>query len=153
MVDFIGSFNKGQEAAKKAEDNKDEIDSVFEIMNQQLGDASEGKLKVEIIFKSNPFLDFLTVAAKSASSGSYWAIAALNPLAESYAPKEIAKWKSDPNGYPCLVITDAEEMYCEDKAALEKALSYLLARPEVGKIFRSVMNQKRKVESDSQPDR
>ncbi len=151
MVDFIGSFKKGQDAAQKAEDNKDEIESVFENMNQQLGEASSGRLRVEIIFKSNPFIEFLSVAAKSNSNGSYWALAALNPQAESYSPKEIAKWKPDPNGYPCLVITDDEEMYCEDKVALEKALSCLLTRPDVGKAFRTVMNQKQKVEVDNQP--
>ncbi|WP_139831488.1 MULTISPECIES: hypothetical protein [unclassified Pseudomonas] len=152
MVDFISSFNKGQDAAKKAEANKDEIDSVFDNMNKQLGEASSGALKVDIVFKSNPFMDFLSVTSKSKAGGSYWALAAVNPLAESYEPKEIAKWKADQNGYPCLVITDAEEIYCEDKSALEKALSSLLARPEVGKVFRLVMNQKQKLEIDNEPE-
>lgn len=146
MVDFIGSFNKGQDAAIQAEKNKDEIDSVFDVMNLQLSEVSAGRLKVEIKLKSNPLFGLLAITGNAQDKGAYWALVASNPLAASFSPKEIAKWKSDPNGYPCQVITDVEEVYCEDRAALERALKYLLASPEVGKKFKEVMGQKLKDE-------
>ncbi|MCD5993629.1 hypothetical protein KDX38_08345 [Pseudomonas sp. CDFA 602] len=142
MVDFIDSFNKGIEAAKKAEHNKDEIDSVIEAMNVQLGNVSAGKVKVEIKLKTNPLADFFASAAKTPVKGSYWAVVAYNPLAESSSPKELARWKSDPNGYPCEIITDAGDVYCEDKIALEKAFNFMLGTPDVGKKLLAVMNQK-----------
>lgn len=146
MVDFIDSFSKGIVAAKKAEENKDEIDSVFAALNKQLAEASSGKVVVKIIFKSNPFLDFISVAG-SVPKASYWAITASNPLADDNQPLEIAKWKSDPNGYPCQVITDSEEIFCEDKSALEIALQKLLSSPIVGKKLYAIMNRKLKVEN------
>jgi hypothetical protein len=149
MVNFIDSFSKGIIAAKKSEQNKDEIDSVFEILNRQISEASSGKIEIKIIFKSNPFLDFLAVAS-DVSKVSYWAITASNPLAEDFRPTEIAKWKADQNGYPCQIITDAEEIYCEDKGALENALQTLLASPVVGEKLYTVMNQKPKAKVDSQ---
>ncbi|PHN78366.1 hypothetical protein [Pseudomonas syringae] len=142
MVDFIKSFQKGIEAAISAENNKNEIDAVFDSLNHQLGQVSGGKLKVAIVFKSNPFVDFLAAASNSPAKGSYWAIVASNPLAESFSPKELANWKSDQNGYPCVISTDSEEIYCEDKLALEKALGHILALPDVGKKLHALMNQK-----------
>jgi hypothetical protein len=151
MVDFIDSFNKGIDAAKKAEENKDEIDSVIAAMNLQLSSASAGRVKIDIVLKSNPVADFFAAATKNVAKGNYWVIAASNPLIDGYVPKELARWRFDPNGYPCQIITDDEDIYCEDKAALERALKYLLSTPDVGKKLLSVMNQKINLKLESEP--
>lgn len=147
MVNFIESFSKGIRAAQKAEENKDEIDSVFNMLNEQLQAESAGRLEIKVTFKTNPFLEFFAVASSAPkAAANYWAITASNPLAENSQPAEIAKWKFDQNGYPCQVITENEEIYCEDKAALESALQTLLASQAVGDKLYKVMTQKLSVQ-------
>lgn len=140
MVDFIDSFNKGLSAAEKAIANKDEIDSVIEQLSEQLLQATNGKLKISITEKYMPLAGFMMKLSDVIERKKYWTIAASNPLA-SYQPKELAEWKFSESGYPCRIVLSDTEIYCEDKIALENALSKLLATPEAGKKLKAVMEQ------------
>jgi hypothetical protein len=143
MVDFIGSFQKGLDAAQKAEKNKQEIYSVLRVLNEQLMQVSDGKLEISIYTKSLPLLGLLSVVANE-HKGAYSYLAAINPLAEKRDHVELAKWKLDSNGYPLLITTSDYDIYCEDKEAVEKALQDLISNPVVGEKLYSVMKQKPK---------
>jgi hypothetical protein len=142
MVDFIGSFNKGLSAAQQAEKNREEIFSVLEILNAQLTEVSAGTVQIDILEKSLPFFDIMT--GPKTGPRSYTILAAYNPKAADYKPVELSKWKIDPNGYPCLIITQDDEIYCEDKSGLERGLQALISSPAVGEKLYAVMKQKQK---------
>lgn len=143
MVDFIDSFNKGLSAAEQAIANKDEIDSVIEQLSEQLLEATNGKLKISIVEKHMPLVGFSTKLSELINRKTYWVIAASNPLA-NFQPKELAEWKFSESGYPCRIILSDTEIYCEDKTALENALSKMIATPEAGKKLKAVMEQEPK---------
>lgn len=141
MVDFIDSFNQGITAAQKATANMDEIDEVINSLSKQLNTASGGRINVYIIQKSSPLSELFGKMDKALGNKPRYAIVATNPQAE-FNPQELAEWKFDENGYPCRMITSEQELYCEDKEALEIALSNLLSTPAIGKKLKSVMDQK-----------
>lgn len=143
MVDFIDSFNKGLSAAEQAIANKDEIDSVIEQLSEQLLQATNGKLKISIVEKQMPLAGFSINLSEFMNRKTYWAIAASNPLA-TFQPKELAQWKFSESGYPCHIVLSDTEIYCEDKTALENALSKLIATPEAGKKLKAVIEQEPK---------
>lgn len=140
MTDFIGSFKKGIEAANVARANKAEIDSVIEALSDQLYEATDGKLKVEIEQKSEPLEAFSLNPRDFLNRKTYQAITAYNPLTEHSQSYELARWKIADSGYPCKVELPDQEIYCQDKAALENALAHLLTTPAAGKVLQKVMN-------------
>lgn len=140
MTDFIDSFNRGLAAAVQAGKNKQEIRSVLEALSEQLSQASDGKLEISVYNKQLPFA-FL---ASGEQKVEYQFLAAVNPLATSKSPTELAKWKLDAHGYPCHITTSESELFCEDKAALERALKELISNPAVGEKLYAVMKQKLK---------
>lgn len=144
MVNFIDSFNEGISAAQKAIANKDEIDAVINTLSEQLLQASAGKIKISIAEKATPLhAMFASSVEDLLTRKKRWAVVASNPLA-AYQPKELAEWQFDENGYPCRLITSEIEMFCEDREALEDALSKLLSAPGTGKKLNAVMEQKPK---------
>ncbi|MHC8315686.1 hypothetical protein [Pseudomonas sp. LB3P31] len=140
MVDFIDSFNKGLSAAEKAIANKDEIDSVIEQLSEQLSQATNGRLKISIVEKHSPLSGFSMSLSELVNRKTYWAIAASNPLT-TYQSTELAEWKLSESGYPCRIVLSDKEIYCEDKTALENALSKMIATPEAGKKLKAVIEQ------------
>ena len=140
MVDFIDSFNKGLSAAEQAIANMDEIDSVIEHLSEQLLQATKGKLKISIVEKHMPLAGFSMNLSEFMNRKTYWAIVASNPLT-TFQPKELAEWKFSEYGYPCRIVLSDTEIYCEDKTALENALSKMIATPEAGKKLKAVIEQ------------
>ncbi|MGS7250327.1 hypothetical protein ACQ7NP_04250 [Pseudomonas anuradhapurensis] len=145
MADFIGSFKKGIEAANLALANKAEIDSVIKLLSDQLFEATDGKLRVKIEQKTEPFETFSVSPKDFFNRKTYLAISAFNPSAENPVSEELARWKIAESGYPCKVVLSDQEIYCQDKKALENALAHLLTTPAAGKALQQVMNQKTKV--------
>lgn len=141
MTDFIKSFEKGLDAAKTAEQNRTEIKSVFEELNQQLEDSSDGTLFIERreFFKNNTFQDLPRLVNFQARE-KYIAIAVTNKKISDFDDVKLAIWKEDRNGYPCQIILDDEDSYCEDKVALENGIKNLLRDPSVGDKLYKVMN-------------
>lgn len=149
MVDFIEFFNKGLSAAQQAEQNRSEIYSVLDSLNEQLAEASGGKVKIEVLRRSIPIFEMFANSKSKAAAKPHSFLAAVNPLAEIYKPSELAKWTLDPNGYPCLITTEEDEIYCEDKAGLERGLQTLISSPVVGEKIYSTMKQKLKLADNS----
>ncbi|MNZ26828.1 hypothetical protein D3C78_440300 [compost metagenome] len=141
MANFIDSFNKGLQAADTARANKEEINSVIEQLSEQLSQAVDGRLKIEITQKNEPIDTFNLSPKDFFSRRTYYAIVASNPLAARYEAQELARWKMEESGYPCKVVMPDAEIYCQDKTALENALSRLISTPAAGKALHAVMNQ------------
>lgn len=137
MFDFKKHLNLGINAAERAESNRKEIQEVFEDLNSQLSSATGGKLKIEEWFE-----DLLGVVSRERSvysHGEKKALVCLNPLAQNNRGLKIAGWQIGRAGYPCELNLSNEEMYCEDKDALENALAFMLADPIVAdEIFKTI---------------
>lgn len=147
MANYKESFEIGIRAAEIAEANRAEILSVFLDLNIQLKEPTGGRIEIilaklrepEHKFQISLFIDIPT----------YWAIAARNPLAES-SVKEIAKWEQTKAGYPCTIKIGKDQIYCEDKLALQEGLAALLQDPAVGEILHNLMKLPVKKENSSQ---
>jgi hypothetical protein len=141
MVDFITSFNKGIDAAKTAEKNKKEIDSVFNSLNKQLKLESENTLflKTETRYINNTFID-INLITTGKSRPTYSAIFASNPQIPDFEDKMLAIWKINRNGYPCVIHIGDNQLVCEDRPALESGLQELLSDPVVGDTLFKIIN-------------
>ena len=138
MIDFKKSFDIGLDSARLAESNRAEISAVFDDLSTQIDVASGGKIVVqrEQFDKppENPFLIVLVNRPK------YWAISARHKLHTGAKPWELAKWHQGTGGYPCKITMTEEEVFCENKEALELALAALLQDPSVGTAFFKLLN-------------
>ncbi|WP_273874657.1 hypothetical protein [Serratia marcescens] len=149
MADFMGSINDGLNAAKKADENRAEITSVMDELNLQLGMATNNcvRLITRSFYKEEP-VRYQTMAEKIMGvSLSDKPREAYTALAISHTNKdygfndiEVAKWSVDKNGYPCVIKLGSDELYCEDKEALEAALAELMRDTDVGAAVLKCMN-------------
>lgn len=139
MADFSLSFKKGIEAARIAENNRQEIRSVLKAVNDALSLETEGKvaLRIQVIRPKtgNIVIDFLQNPLPSRTI-----LEAHNPQALGGPVWELCEWSEDPNGYPCKIQRDRTEFVCEDKEALESALQNLLEDPGVGRRLYNLMH-------------
>jgi hypothetical protein len=140
MVNFVEAYKSGLNSAELAEKRKNEVESVFNELNKQLADATNGKIIIsrdQIIDRDN------AIGIMSVLSGGkmtyYSAIVASNPYAKN-STKELARWAQDRAGYPCKITLDSETMYCQDKKGLENGLAKLLRDPVVGETLRKLQN-------------
>jgi hypothetical protein len=137
MIDFKESFNTGIQSAKKGEESRREIQGVFDDLNDQLTELTNGKVKisrVQFYQPHNPLkMSFLEPRK------SYWAIAAENPKSEQGSTEELAKWSMDRAGYPCEITLGNDYLSCEDKESLENGLSEVLQDPLVGEILSKLL--------------
>ncbi len=149
MVDFIKSFSAGIDLAKVAESNRSEISAVFNELNAQIDGATNGRISIQREQfpepAENPFLVYLRSPPK------YWAISARHKIHKDAKVWELAKWYQGDGGYPCKITRKDEEMFCENKEALELALADLLREPSVGTILLNLLNFKAEVPPDSTP--
>ena len=128
MTDFKSAFKQGIDAARKAEASRNEINSVFEDLNKQLSEVSAGKLTIERRQLLRPIPSWASALERPKK---YWALVAHNPLIGKSPATELCEWDSSKAGYPCKLTWDSEKRYCENKRALEDALSELLRDPIV----------------------
>ena len=138
MVNFVEAYKAGLNSAELAEKRKSEINSVFNDLNKQLAEETNGK----IVISRKEFVDykdFKSYALSSLEPKYYSAIAAENPFVKN-SRKELAKWSQDRAGYPCKIILDSKTIYCEDKQGLENAIAELLRDPVVGEILYKLQN-------------
>ncbi|MEC4599256.1 hypothetical protein [Burkholderia vietnamiensis] len=136
MADFIKSLHVGLGAAKTAEENRAEIDAVFQELNRQLAEATEGKVQI----RRAEFRKGLTFTADFRPV-MYWALIVESPY-EGVKPTEIASWNMERSGYPCEIeIDSSSKWYCEDRNGLEAALGLLLQDPMVGETIQKYIRQ------------
>ncbi len=148
MVDFKRAFEEGLRAAADADRAREEIDSVFTHLNEQLNEISDGKIRIERRQFEKPKYPspYADLESKKLEKRKHQAIAAINPMIPDEAVKELAEWSIDKRGYPCKIIWDDKEQFCEDKEALEHVLSELLRDPIVGGKFHMLMNLSPEIE-------
>ena len=149
-MDFKTAFTDGLMAARDAELAKQEIKRVYQDLNKQLFEVSKGKIKIEPRQFEVTRPTLLRIASPFEAPELYWAIAAINTKAKDSTPKELARWSSAREGYPCKISWGEKEVYCEDKQALEKALADLLRDPIVGEILNTLIKTEVIESSDSQ---
>ena len=140
MIDYKVAFREGLTAAEKADMARKEIDSVFEQLNHEISEASDGKIVIErqtfyVPDTRNEVIqafDAITSFPNQPKRPTYLAIAARNPTIPDGPVKELASWSTDRKGYPCNISWEGKTQFCEDKEALEEALAELLRDPIVG---------------------
>ncbi|WP_027595222.1 hypothetical protein [Pseudomonas sp. LAIL14HWK12:I7] len=147
MANFLESFKKGMVAAEKAIANKDDIDSVFQELSDEIEKATEGKIKIKITTLQEPFNTIGMTISDVMNRKTYQAIVAYSPLSVG-DPQELARWKISENGYPCRVVLPDTEIYCEDRKALEGALSKLISTSTTGKIFKALLERQPRLPVD-----
>lgn len=155
MVDFSESFKKGIEAAKSAENNRNEIASVFQSLNEDIAKETEGKVGIKIqtlqAKTGIPIFDFFN------PSTGYQAIVAYNPQVPQSPVRELAEWSQDRAGYPCKIKFGLKEIYCEDKESLKAGLAELLEDPIIGeKLYRLTqlkLNEDPAIDSESDEEK
>tara|TARA_R110001583_G_scaffold9243_3_gene43926 strand:- start:868 stop:1341 length:474 start_codon:yes stop_codon:yes gene_type:complete len=141
MADFRKSFSAGINAAKVAEKNRDEIQTVFDEVNKQLEEVAGGTLSIDRkrYYVNNAIQD-LAAIANFKQREVYEAVIAFNPKASGSAEKELANWKMSNDGYPCRIYIGSNHISCEDKKALEGAIQELLRDTAVGEKLYQLMS-------------
>jgi len=141
MANYVSSFREGIKAAEIANENKDEIQSVFEDLNNQLSSETERKLQIKIeSHYENKLFESITEIVRNKEKNTYETISAFNPLANSVSSQKLARWKMSRHGYPCRIYFDNTELISEDKESLESNLQILLSDPLVGKKLFHLIN-------------
>ena len=137
MTDFRGAFNAGQEAAKKANLSRKEIDDVFLVVKEQLAEVTDGNVEVH----RQEYTKGLDIFSKNvfAPREKFWAIVARNPIAEDKEYRQVALWEQGRAGYPCKISWGGVERTCHDREALEECLGSLLEDAVVAEKLRGVM--------------
>ncbi|WP_336716704.1 hypothetical protein [Pantoea ananatis] len=144
MTDFLRSLNEGMESAKRAEENRREIDSVFDELNKQVASVTNGKVKIaRATFRSlkEDNIWGLGIALNIPSNYVTYSGLGVFHTAIKGDPIEISKWNSDKNGYPCVIEIDKKKLYCEDKESLEYNIAELLKEPFVGEAIIKMMRR------------
>ena len=143
MVDFKKSFSAGINSAKAAEANRADIQSVFDEVNKQLEEVTEGTIFIERreYYVNNTIQDLAAIANLKPRE-VYHAVVALNPKVPKSSEKELANWKMSKDGYPCRIYIGNNQIVCEDKEALEGAMKELLSDTAVGEKLYQLMNLK-----------
>ncbi|MGO2154589.1 MAG: hypothetical protein ACTH5V_02350 [Serratia proteamaculans] len=137
MKDFKNSVLAGITAAKKAADNRNEINSVIEELNSQIKEVSDDKASFGITSyyrqtNNNALVAFISIAERMTSQKSeqYNALCVFDN--EGKNGIEIAEWSQDDYGYPCTIKYNGQKFFCSNKTELEESLAKLLKEVKAG---------------------
>jgi len=132
MSKFLAFANIGMTAAAKATKSRREVDEVFAELNRDL----EALGDVRLVVREFHELPGISAAIQTfMNPKQYMALAVESTSNESFRPMQIARWKQPLEGYPCWVITEGEEVACEDRRSLEAELGRLLSSVKVGQAL------------------
>lgn len=141
MPDYRNAFLKGIEAAKNAEQKRQEIAAVVKAFSDEIKSATEETIEIQIreftIEPNNPFEINLLKPRET-----YEAIIALNLKVPGPKYKKLAIWKEGREGYPCIIEYNERKVIAEDKESLEQALETMLEDSLVGERIFIVLNYK-----------
>ena len=142
MSDFRMSFQKGQAAAEQADIARKEIDAVFTDLQNQMMQATEGKIKIERRKKERERSSVIpdVNAYFGIERSKYWAIVTFNPIAKDNTDWVLAEWEQSRFGYPCKVTWAGTEHSCHDRELLERSLSSMLEDATVGEKLLAILN-------------
>ena len=141
MTDYAQALKQGLEAAEQAKANEEEVNKVFNELNETLGKESGGKIKIipkEVKVMPAPTVSPL-VELGLRPYEKYWAIVACNPSIANGSEFVLAKWKQHRDGYPCTIRFENEEHNCHDRESLERILKLMLSDSSVGRQLKRLL--------------
>jgi hypothetical protein len=136
MADYLGAFREGLAAAEEVESARLSIDEVFEQLDAQVRQGSEGRVSVQRK-RCDPPEDNWIFGRKIV--GRYWAIVGYSTHDPDGTVEPLALWQQDHYGYPCKITRSGKEIVCEDRIALEHALAEMLRDVSVGEVLYDLM--------------
>ncbi|WP_186134479.1 hypothetical protein [Burkholderia gladioli] len=149
MTDFADAFKRGQEAAARAARARAELDQVIADVRQSLLNETNGSLEIgEQEFErprrrtlADQFVSSIALLNALTTAETDWWLAARNPLAADTSWKKLAKFERAPEGYPCVVSYDNNDIRCHDRSAFEDAIADLLASSWGGEVLYGLLNR------------
>lgn len=140
MFDFSDSLQRGLDAAKKAQENREEIQSIINELNEALRSMSEGKVEIVIVRRSETS-DELGRLIFFLDKKQDELVLAVRSIAQQGKPaRQIARWKQSDSGYPCTIMWGDRQVWCDDRASLQTELGELVSSPVVGEAIVNAMN-------------
>ncbi|WP_141217949.1 hypothetical protein [Bordetella genomosp. 5] len=136
MVDFIKSFRTGVHAAQTAEENKAEINAVFDELNAQLATVTENKVRI-LPLQFQEHFSWHNLSKKEIFE-PYWGIGVVRTSGGEAT--EIARWSVSETGYPCAISSSSGKFMCSDRKGLESALAMLLQHASVGQTILEMLS-------------
>ncbi|WP_272573323.1 hypothetical protein [Providencia sp. PROV259] len=144
-MNYEDILRKAISLAEKSQDNKREIEKVFDSLRMSIENFTNGKVSLLIIEKQrddDSITHQLSRAARYVAGER--AIDIYNAICIYYIQVnkriEIAEWKMGTEGYPCRIIySNNREVYCSNKEELEQALAELIGSPDVGEILLRIL--------------
>ncbi|EMN3920343.1 hypothetical protein ACX3OY_06580 [Citrobacter farmeri] len=141
MRDFKDSLLAGIAAARVAENNRSEINSVLDNLNRQVKEISQNKaifsrgrfVRRQESNAAQAFVNLAQQLAMSHASKTYEGLGIYD--SEGKNGIVIAEWTEDDSGYPCIVSCGGEKLVCSNKTELENALSYVLREVKTGEAI------------------
>jgi hypothetical protein len=149
MTNFRDAFNMGLAAHADAERATKEIVSVFNVLAQQVDEATDGKLTVQ---RANSFRTLLAgrtifdaITGVMAPREPYTCLQAILKT-KSGEHMEICTYKLAPDGYPVSIHYEEHSEDAFDKSSLESVLDSLLRHPATGRKFQFLLDKWKKEE-------
>ena len=145
---FLGAFEEGIEASRRAEAARTEIEQIIDSLSRQLNEATSGRLKIDVIESQDILASFAKWNSVFAGHGlqnskpqkSEW-IGAKNLQAENDSYVKLAKWDRPHAGYPCTLTFNGRDLRCHDRDSLEESLAELLRDSLVGEALRQLLQR------------
>jgi hypothetical protein len=138
-INFGEALQKGLKAAEDAKIARQEIESVFNKLHDDVFNASEGKIRINRVRQEERSVvaDLIDISAIH----SEWVLIAHRDGLDGQRVEDIAMWSSNDHGYPCSITWNHTEYICEDQKALEGVLMELLEDASTGRKLKCLMDK------------
>lgn len=138
MMDFNKAMKAGMLAAKKARQNKNEINIVIASLNKEVRSLSNDTIELKITNekKLSPKINQLAVGLSALTGVSpyveFQAIS-INKIDRPSEKEILAEFRVNPSdGYPCVISYNNKDISCRDMKTLMEALNNLMADAQTG---------------------
>lgn len=139
---FLSFIDQGVEKAQIADQHLNTVDKLFGELNKQLAEYRGGGIKMyrasttlarfleisQVIAADKPELQFLTQDRIMISATNKTAI-------------EVAKWRQDVKGFPCMLRFEGDEYICDNVDELRAALEALVSTVGFGRAVTKILEQ------------
>lgn len=145
---FLQAIEQSIESSRQAEENKNEIYEVIELLASAIMQKTGGIATIDIAERSRRIpahhKNASTIGAAIALGGllgfkneEYSAICIVK-ASDASVIHEIAEWEIHEKGYPCILNSGKTSATCHDKESLMYALAEALQQTSVGKALASI---------------
>lgn len=149
MKDYKESLLAGIAAAKKAEDNRNEVKEVLDDLDRQIRNISGDKagFGIATFFKEDDsHLSVGVLLTQGRKREQYKGLAIFDYNQRNGI--EIAEWIQNDSGYPCTIRYRGQKLFCSNKNELENALASLLRDVKTGE---AILEQINRFDQDAKP--